>query len=436
MTLPRLLLVDDEANILHALRRVLRKSNVDIDMTTSPHEALQLVQQHDYAVVVSDQRMPLMEGTKLLEQIRTYSPDAVRILLTGYADVQASIDAINRGAVYRYLTKPWDEAEIRNTLRQALDKFFLTQENRRLRALTEKQNAELRNLNENLKQKVMERTWEVMRLNQTLEQSFVSVVQAMARMAEMHSNVVGSHAKRVAQLAKQVARQLGLSSREQLQVEIGAMLHDIGKLRIDAAILQKPEPLLEAAERRILRAHPAQGEAIVRLVPHFEDAALFVRHHHERCDGTGYPDGLQGNQIPLGARIIAVADAYDNALNARTTFATMTPAEALGTVQQRDAHFDGRVLAALAEVVRALNGSAEHAAEIEVDLKDLRPGMVLARDLVSSRGVVLLKRHSMVLHDQITHLQEQHTTDPITDGIAVYRRWPPHPAATRQENAA
>src|SRR5690606_2448898 len=136
----------------------------------------------------------------------------------------------------------------------------LIQENRRLQALTARQNAEMKDLNENLKRKVMERTWEVLRLNQMLEQSFLYAVQAMARMAELHSSVGGSHAKRVATLSKEIGKRMNLAPKDLLQLEVAATLHDIGKIQIDPLLLRKPDDQLDAADRSVLREHPAHGE--------------------------------------------------------------------------------------------------------------------------------------------------------------------------------
>ncbi len=425
MSLPRVLFVDDEANILHSVRRVMRKADVEIETTTDAEEALRMVEADAFAVVVSDQRMPRMEGVELLEKVRVHSPDTVRIILTGYADVQASVDAINKGAVYRYLNKPWEDDDLRNTVRQAVDQYLLVKENRRLQELTESQNDELKDLNENLKQKVMERTWEVLRLNQKLEHSFMGAVHAMARLGEMHSTVVGSHAKRVALLSTEMAKRLGIEGKDLMQVEVAATLHDIGKTLINPVILRKAESDLDVGDRAILREHPVHGEAIVRLVPNNEDAAVYVRHHHERFDGNGYPDGLAGVDIPLGARIIAVANAYDKLLNSRFSFANTTPAQAMHVARGRvNSEFDPAVLEALGEVIRDIDNQMKNGYEIEIDVADLRPGMVLSRDLVSTSGAVLAKKNHAVEPSQIVDLQRMHEKEPILGGLYVYRKWP------------
>ena len=425
MSLPKILFVDDESNILQSVRRVMRKTDIEIDAVTTPKEALALVEKEKYAVVISDQRMPGMGGVELLEKVRVLSPDTIRIILTGYADVQASVDAINRGAVYRYLNKPWEDDDLRNTVKQAVDQFLLVQENRRLQELTERQNEELKDLNENLKQKVMERTWEVLRLNQKLEHSFMGAVQAMARLGEMHSNVVGSHAKRVALLSTEMAKKLGFTGRDLMQVEVAAMLHDIGKTLISPNILKKLEGDLEPGERTILREHPVQGEAIVNLVPNIEDAARYVRHHHERFDGTGFPDKIQGEEIELGSRIIAVANAYDKILNSRSSFTNTTPAQAMKmVVSKAGSEFDPTVVKALETVVRDIERQMKNGYEIEIGLNDLKPGMVLSRDLVMEDGRLLARKNHALEPDLIAALSKLNESEPILAGIFVYRKWP------------
>lgn len=425
MSLPRVLFVDDESNILQSVRRVMRKSDVAIETTTSPEGALTLVGREHFAVVVSDQRMPGMGGVELLEQVRVVSPDTVRIILTGYADVQASVDAINKGAVYRYLSKPWEDDDLRATVKQGVDQYLLIQENRRLQELTERQNEEMRDLNENLKQKVMERTWEVLRLNQELEGSFMGAIQAMARIGEMHSRVIGSHAKRVALLSVELAKQLGVSGRDLTQVEIAATLHDIGKTLINPIILKKPESRLDATELAVLREHPVQGEAIVRMVPNNEDAARFVRHHHEWFDGSGYPDERVASEIPLGARIIAVANAYDKMLNSTTSFTSTTPQKAVHEVVQRaGSEFDPAIVEALRDVVKSIEGQMQNGYELEVGLKDLQPGMVLSRDLHGDDGRLLAHKNHAIEPAQISVLRRLDAKEPFMRGIFVYRKWP------------
>lgn len=420
MSLPKVLFVDDEANILQSVRRVMRKANVEVETTTSPEQAIEMAKETKFAVVVSDQRMPGMGGVEVLENIRGVSPDSVRVILTGYADVKAATDAINKGAVWRYLNKPWDDDDLRNCVRQGIDQFLLIQENRRLQELTQQQNEQLRDLNENLKQKVMERTWEVHRLNEQLESSFMGAVQAMARLGEMHSQDVGSHAKRVALLSRRMAKRLQYEGRDLMQVEVAATLHDIGKTMISPAILKKANEDLSSAEQHIFKEHPMHGESIIRMVPNNEEAALYVRHHHERFDGRGYPDGFAGEAIPLGARIIAVADAYDKHMTISTS-ATSSPAVAMRKVEDGSgAAFDPSVVSTLRAVIREIEGRINPREEAQIGFEELAPGMVLSRDLKSPDGRLLAQADHPVDPVQLAALRHINAKQPISQAVYVY----------------
>jgi phosphoserine phosphatase RsbU/P len=170
-TRSKVLLVDDEPGIINAVRRVLRKEDFEIVSTQEPQEALRLMAQDDFAVVISDQRMPAMEGTELLEQARHLAPDTVRIILTGYVDIEAAIEAINRGAVFRFITKPWDDEDLRSTIRQAVAQYELFGENRRLQRLAEEQNRALVQLNRDLEKVHEDEVKNAYRIQQSLLQS-------------------------------------------------------------------------------------------------------------------------------------------------------------------------------------------------------------------------------------------------------------------------
>jgi response regulator RpfG family c-di-GMP phosphodiesterase len=419
------LFVDDEINILSAVRRVMRAETATVVVTTRPAEALEIVQKENVSVIVSDQRMPEMEGSELLERVRLVAPHTVRLMLTGYADIEAARKAINHGGVFRFLSKPWDDEDLRQSVRQAIDHHSLLVENRRLQALTEQQNETLKEFNESLKKKVMQRTAEVVTLNRTLRQSFLGAVRAMARLGEMHSPLIGSHARRVANVSREIGRRMDLVGRDLDNLELAAALHDIGKTQIDPSLLQKPHDRLDNSDRSALRQHPVQGEAIVRLVPNLDDAAPLVRHHHERFDGNGYPDGLGGYDIPLGARIIAVANAYDNALNMRHLFADTTPMQAARAVQSRaPSEFDPEIAEHLLAHVRENDGAPDRTPDADINLRDLVPGMMLSKDLVTSRGVLLLSKNKMITPKHLERLTNHHAIDPIMSGIHVYRKIP------------
>lgn len=423
MDTPRVLLVDDEASILKSISRLLRRESIEPVVTTSPDEALQLFSANGFAAVVSDQRMPGMEGTQLFEHCREIDPDVVRIMLTGYAEISTAAEAINRGAVYRFITKPWNDQELLATVREAISRYEMVKENKRLHELTQRQNAELTDLNENLEEKVRQRTHKITRLNQQLEESFIGSIQVMANLGEMHSPTIGSHAKRVAAYCKSMSRLQGMSDIETFQIEVAAVLHDIGKIGISSSILNKSESTMTRLDQEIYRKHVIHGEAILQMVPNVAEAPKYVRHHHERFDGNGYPDRLKGRDIPIGARMIAVVDAYDNVMNKRSFYQTATQEKALKYIRGRcPSQFDPDILKVFVECLEGAGSEAVREAEVEVNMRDITEGMVLSRDLRTAKGILILSADTRIKQNQLEKIRRFHEIDPIVDGLFVYRR--------------
>lgn len=191
----QVLFVDDEENILKSLRRLLQDEEFEVLTAGSGGAALQLLQEAEHVgLIVSDQRMPGLSGVEFLEQAKSVAPQALRIMLTGYADINATIDAINRGGAYRYITKPWNDDEIVLTIRDAVRHYRLEEENRRLAAIVARQNEELQEWNANLKQRVLEQTTEIRKkheelqnANERLRESYRNTILAFSRLIELRA---------------------------------------------------------------------------------------------------------------------------------------------------------------------------------------------------------------------------------------------------------
>lgn len=420
----KVLFVDDEMNILLALQRLTRTKGLDIDITDSPEKACRLIQETPYAVVVSDHRMPGLTGTELLSKVRECSPDTVRILLTGHADVAAAIKAINQGAVYRFVSKPWQNDDLWLTLQQAIEQHALIQENKRLQQSIREKNAELQSLNQSLEIKVIERTREIVSLNQKLETSLLRSIQVLSRISEMHSSLIGSHARRVALLCDALAQRMGLDEKTIRQLHVAALLHDIGKVALPAEVLHKPEQALQKTDLEKHRQHAEYGENWLKLIPDLDEAALWVRHHHEWFNGNGYPDKLFGESIPLEARLIAVADCYDNILNNPRSLASTNVSQALRALEGlAGKQLDPAIVELFIRHVQTESATLdEDATEIEIYMKDLRAGMVLSRDLVSGQGVLLLPKNTLIDEARLPPLRKLLSAIPDFREIYIYRK--------------
>jgi putative nucleotidyltransferase with HDIG domain len=307
-----ILFVDDEQNILKALQRLLRTEPVNVLCTGRAQQALEMLEQTPAQVVVTDQRMPEMTGVELLASIRERHPDVVRMMLTGYTEMNVAVEAINRGEIYRLITKPWNDDELKATIRQAFDHSDLKREIKRLNQVTREQNFKLQDMNRNLEGKVRERTKQLAEKHQELRTAYVQTIRALAEAVDAKDTYTRGHSERVGVYASKIARQMGFAKEFIERVYIAGLLHDVGKIGVRDAVITKPDRL-SPEEYEEIKQHPEIGAKILEPVDFLADVVPCVRHHHEWFDGStcGYPDRLAGDRIPLPSRVILVADTVE-----------------------------------------------------------------------------------------------------------------------------
>jgi putative nucleotidyltransferase with HDIG domain len=306
------LFVDDEVNILKAVKRLLRNEPWEVQCASRPQEALELLDTQAVQVVVSDQRMPEMSGVDLLAAVRERHPDVVRMMLTGYTEMNVAVEAINRGEIFRLITKPWNDEELKATLRQAFDHFDLKEEIKRLNQVTREQNFKLQDMNRNLEYKVRDRTKQLAEKHAELRTAYIQTIRALAEAVDAKDAYTRGHSERVGVYASKIAREVGLPRELIERVYIAGLLHDVGKIGIRDYVITKPDRLT-AEEYEEIKRHPEIGAKILEPVSFLSDVVDCVRHHHEWYDGSdkGYPDRLRGDGIPLPSRIILVADTVE-----------------------------------------------------------------------------------------------------------------------------
>jgi putative nucleotidyltransferase with HDIG domain len=306
------LFVDDEVNILKALQRLLRNEPMTVLTASRPQEALELLDRADAQVVVSDQRMPEMSGVDLLSSVRERHADIVRMMLTGYTEMNIAVEAINRGEIYRLITKPWNDDELKATLRQAFDHYDLKREIKRLNQVTREQNFKLQDMNKNLEGKVRDRTRQLDQKNKELRTAYIQTIRALAEAIDAKDAYTRGHSERVAVYASRIAREMSLDKQLIERIYFAGLLHDVGKIGVPDAIITKPDRL-DAEEYEEIKKHPEIGAKILEPVEFLHAIVPCVRHHHEWFDGSdrGYPDRLIADAIPLPSRVILVADTVE-----------------------------------------------------------------------------------------------------------------------------
>lgn len=319
----KIMIVDDEPANLRLLERLFRR-DYQIVTANSGAEALRLLELHDVALLMTDQRMPGMTGIELLKRTAALRPHMVRIILTGYTDVTSLVEAINCGQVYKYVTKPWNNDELRLTVSRALEHYD-----------TNKSRHELARTNQRLVARMKEMT--------------CGFVRAIADALEAKDEYILGHARRVRGYATAIGRRIGLDVATLEQLTVAAFLHDIGKIGTPDDILLKPDSLTPEEMSR-MRLHSRRGWRMLTGIVEMENVAEAVLHHHEHFDGTGYPHHLRGEQIPLLSRIILVADAYDAMTSPRPFRDAFSHEAAIEQLEQ------GAGRAFDPEVVSAFNG--------------------------------------------------------------------------------
>ncbi|MBU0728974.1 MAG: response regulator [Proteobacteria bacterium] len=426
---PKVLFVDDEANILKALRRLFMEEDIEVFTATSGEEGLGILKENeDIGLIVSDQRMPEMNGVEFLEKARKIAPMAIRIVLTGYADVNAAIDAINRGGAMRYINKPWKDDELVLAVKEALGRYKLVIENKRLGKLVRQKTRELKKWSVELEIIVQEQTMELQNsydklreLNTRQKNNFNSTILAFSKLLELRDPSMRSHAENVADLSVALAENMNLSADEIENIRIASLLHDIGKVGTPDLMLIKDVKNMTSEEQVEYHNHPVRGQAAIDIIEDLREIGGIIRHHHESFDGRGFPDGLKKDAIPLGARIIAVADYVDNSV--RKFQGDSGVDHTINEVKRHSGKiFDPQVVSVMRKPVRAVYKerlAVSEFVEIEVSARELRPGMILANDATSGTGLLLLKGGMTLDAASIEILRRYYSVDPTKTGIFV-----------------
>jgi putative nucleotidyltransferase with HDIG domain len=323
MPVDRILVVDDEETIREIVCSMLTAANYKCGQAASGMEALALLESgEEFELVLSDLMMANLDGIGLLEKTKERFPDMPVVMVTAVHDVSVALAAIRNGA-YDYLLKPFEREQLLATVRRALENRRLKVENRRYQT--------------HLESLVEARTEQLKKTLIDLERSYDITLEALGDALDKKDAETEGHSKRVTAFTIAIAREMGISKDQIAVIARGAFLHDIGKMAVPDAILRKPGKLT-AEEFRIMQEHCYHGYEILKKIPFLIEAAEIVYAHQERYDGSGYPRGLKGDQIPLGARMFSIADTLD----AITSDRPYRPAQSLEVARKEIEVWKGR----------------------------------------------------------------------------------------------
>ena len=325
----QILIVDDEEMVSNVIVRKLTREGYACLTARNGREALNLFYKNSFSLIISDIKMPEMDGIELLKKVKALDPNMMVIMVTAFPDLDLAVEAMRLGAS-DFISKPITLDLMALSVRNALEKKRLKEE--------------IEAYHRNLEGLVEERTLKLQQAYRILKKAHLDSVKVLAEAIDAKDPYTLGHSDRVSKMSLRIASHLGFAQDRLESLEYGALLHDIGKIGIKDEVLQK-QGALSPKEYEYIQEHPLIGVKIVEGIDFFKDKAPIIRHHHEHFNGDGYPDGLAGEAIPLGARIIAVPDAFDAMSSMRPHRNAMALEEVLLELQRhRGKQFDPEVL--------------------------------------------------------------------------------------------
>jgi len=411
-----ILIVDDEPVVLTALKFTLEREGFHIVACNSPLKALTLIAERDFAVIISDQRMPEMLGLDFLVESRRIRPHASRILITAVLALPTIVDAINKGEIFRFVAKPWLREELVATVRNAVQRHELVTHNEALQAETQRLNTQLTAANTALEAQVKDLEQQRQRLdaaNRELAQNYEHSLELCRRILTTYDPVLGGQAKMLVEFATQMAATDQFTDDERHALRTAAWLCDLGLIGVPREMLrafrQKTDELTDR-ERTMLHNHPVYGQTLAALVDNHADVGEVIRSHHECYDGRGYPDGLSGDAIPWPARCLAVAVGFvESGLTKAGAIDVLLAAS--GTVYDPEAVRLFLKVSNLVQLPKQVR---------EIMLDDLEPGMILANGIYSPHGLLLIGEGQSLSPGTIAKIRSHNQVTPISQRLLVY----------------
>jgi response regulator RpfG family c-di-GMP phosphodiesterase len=439
------LVVDDEGSIRKALERLLRRGGYAVTTAESGKAGLEAIEAAaaPFDLIISDQRMPEMDGAEFLEKSKALAQDAGRFLLTGYSDYEALVEAINKGEIHRYLDKPWNDEELLLQIAQTIDQVTLKREHQEMAAVIQRQNEELQKLNKNLEHKVLERSRQLIKQKEDFDDGVMEAFRLLSALVEMLSPPLGEYLLHVGGLSRRVAEHLGLAREECDLIEVAGLFHDVGLIGVPENLLYDKESEMGEIAFNLYSHHPVIAAVCFESVPTYTGVSDIILNHHEYLDGSGYPNQHQGEQIPLGARIVGTVSDYcrivdlwpDVPEKIHSLAAKYLPQEALASLPNGDSETlrkavaeqlltDGAGVRYDTKVVEILEKSLTEAMTADahekwVGMEDLQAGMTLRKAIYLENGQPLMSQGLRLNTKLIESLQKIHQHGKIPGRVYI-----------------
>lgn len=409
-----LLFVDDEPNILKSLKRLFRSAEYNILLAENGEEGLRILNQTAIDLVISDMRMPQMDGAEFLSRVAESWPSTIRILLTGYSDLDSTIVAVNQGKIYSYCSKPWEDNELKILVNNALEKKRLLDEREQLFEVINRQNQELKELNDQLEEKVQHRT-EQLKLSlqridgahNGLKKQFANTIKTIAHIIEMRPGIKSGHSKYIAENAREIAQRMNMSADDTKDILFAGLLSQLGKMSLPDSLLLQPLYKMSTSDKKRYLNQGQEGWILLRNIEQLKNAAQLILHQHEYYNGSGEPYALSGEDIPLGSRILSVARDYICSLEGCLTGSPMSVDQAKEHLSaQKGRLYDPSVVDIFLQIL-AESPTDDDRPVIEISWTQLQPGMLVAE--ITYNGILYLKDQTLTESqvDKILEMRKQ-----------------------------
>ncbi|WP_430460378.1 HD domain-containing phosphohydrolase [Thalassolituus sp. LLYu03] len=408
----RLLIVDDEEAVLQALRRLFHRQ-YDVVTHTSGAAALEQLKTESFDMIISDMRMPAMTGAELLKNCFELYPAMIRVLLTGYSDLESAIKAVNEGNIYRYISKPWDNDQLRALVAEAIDTRDLKSANEKLNARIVEQNQELERLNRELQVKYQEKSNQAGQAEEkladayrSLRQEFNSMVHILVGIMERRNGEEKGSSEKLARLAKEFAEFAGLQGQQIQDVYYATLLKNIGKVQLPDTVLDKSIAQMSTGEKQEFARFTINGQTTLMLLEPLQHAANIIRSHMELFNGKGFPDKLVGEAIPKEARILRIVSDYAEIQREHNFLGEALDEETARAylLKMAGQRYDRQLVDVFMEVLNEYESDVGSNSE-RIPIHDARVGMVLSGNLFSPAGVVLLSEGTELTERHVAKLQ-------------------------------
>ena len=423
------LCIDDDEIVLRTLTRLLEVNGLSVIVCDNPQNALTLFKNHEFGLIISDMRMPVMNGAEFLEKARALAPDTQRILLTGYADIQTTLAAVNQGQINGYIQKPWQNDLLLRSIKDSLEKFALKKQNQKLEAQVKAQNQELLELNNTLEQRVDKRTLQIKQVLKKLEdanerekQEHKSTVELLYNFINANPYLDGNKAQNIANTCTQIALYLNLSQKSIDLAPMAGYLAQIGLLAMDPELYKKPLNRLNEQQRKTFYTHPSTAQLMLMPAIHLHDLSDAIYYQFERFNGNGMPKGLAGNDIPIGAMVLGLArDYWDAFEQSNASDEKQRHDDALEGVKLYSGSFyHPKIVRALEASHAKLHEQKSSAGSVLIcNAHELKDQMTLGHALHSHSGIMLLPKGHVFSRKSIEKLQQLESKKPAPFRIMV-----------------